>query len=154
MNYKEVKPQLKQLMDQYGVYFNMATTLLMEKGWENIGALDVDKIKNELEKEEAEIRARGAYPAVSADAWVEMYKLAQDIAKITSPVNLLIFSKDCMPWDTGRMELKRVLDIAYVAIDMAYNENMYSYEDEEEWEEHVMLELDLDEDEWDEICNH
>ena len=150
--YKDAKMELKKMMDRYGVQFNMAVTYLMDVGWENIENIDEEEYFQERVKEIEEIKAKGNIACVSAEFLLDMLKLAKQIAKISSPWNLLIFAKDCMPLWTGHMELDRACTLANNLISMVLEENLYDWSsDSEEFREHVMDYCGMIEDEWEEI---
>lgn len=150
--YKDVRKELKKMMDSHGVQFNMAVTYLMDVGWNNIEEIDEVEFYANHVKEYNEIKARGNIAMATPDFMLEMLQLAKEISKITSPWNLLTFAKDCIPLWTGKMELDRACSIADNLIFMVLEENMYDWsEDPEEFREHVMDYCDMVEDEWEQI---
>lgn len=149
--YKEVKNELKKMMDLHGVQFNMAVTYLMDVGWNNIEEVDEVEFYADYVKEYNEIKARGSIPMITPDFMLEMLQLAKEIAKNVSPWNLLTFAKDCMPINTGHMNLNRACTIANNLISMVLEENIYDYGDSVEFREHVMDYCDMIEEEWEEI---
>lgn len=152
--YMEIKPRLVKMFNENAVQFNMAVSTLIQNGWDNIAEVDLTDVRKDWEKQNQEIRDKGTnhIPLISADFMVEMVQLAKEIAAITTPWDILTFAKDYMPIDTGNMSVDKIKAIAYNAICLACDENMYAY-DGDEWEEHVMEELDLDEEEYDAIMN-
>lgn len=149
--YKEVKNELKKMMDSHGVQFNMAVTYLMDIGWNNIEEVDEVEFYADYVKEYNEIKAKGNIPMITPDFMLEMLQLAKEIAKNVSPWNLLTFAKDCMPIHTGHMNLNRACTIANNLISMVLEENFYDYGDSVEFREHVMDYCDMIEKEWEEI---
>lgn len=151
-HYKEIKPKLIKMFDEHGVGFNIAVNVCMNVGWDKIDKVSLDLVRIEHEQKNKQIRKKGGVPLFSTDYWVETVALAKEIAGFASPWDILTFAKDYMPIDTGSMSVDRIKTIAHNAICLACDENMYAY-DGDEWEEHVIEELDLDEEEYDEIMN-
>lgn len=127
MNYREAREKLLEMMHRNPVMFNMAVTYIVDVGYRNIAEIDLDEVLRVAQKDEEEAKESGHILLMTPEFQTGIVELAKEIVKVASPSDILVFSKDCMPWNVTGPTVEDLSKVLYNVINYAYEDTIGSY---------------------------